>query len=241
MLISIVIPAFNEAQNLKSTLDAIHLAAVAFKDQGWQYECIVCDNNSTDGTGELAKNLGATVAYEPINQISRARNKGAQASKGEWLIFIDADSRPTKELFHCVVREIRSEKTVGGGSVVLMESNRFWFRFCVASWNIVSVIFNWAAGSFIYCRIDAFQSVNGFSEDLFAAEEIDFSKKLKRWAKKRDLKFRIIREAPLWSSARKEDLYTTGEWLSFFGKALLSPVKTLKQRQACQPWYDGRR
>lgn len=241
MLISIIIPAFNEIDNLKSTLEAIYLSAEAFSDIGWRYECIVCDNNSTDGTADLAKSLGAEVVYEPVNQISRARNKGAEASNGDWLIFIDADSRPTKELFNCVVKEIQSEKTVGGGSLVYMESNRFWFKFCVASWNIVSVVFNWAAGSFIYCKNDAFKSVHGFSEDLFAAEEIDFSKKLKRWAGKRNLKFRIIREAPLWSSARKEDLYTTGEWLRFFRKAFFSPMKTLKQRQACQPWYDGRR
>lgn len=241
MLISIIIPAFNEADNLKSTLEAIHSAAVAFNDIGWQYECIVCDNNSTDGTGDLAKNLGAIVVFEPINQISRARNKGAEAAKGEWLVFIDADSRPSKELFCCVVKEIQSGKTAGGGSVVWMESHRFWFRFCVSSWNFISVIFNWAAGSFIYCSNEAFKGVHGFSEDLFAAEEIEFSKKLKRWAKKKTLRFKIIRQAPLWSSARKEELYTTGEWLRFFGKALISPVKTLRQRQACQPWYDGRR
>ena len=53
-------------------------AANAFTQRGWDFELIVCDNNSTDRTAEIARAAGATVEFEPVNQIARARNSGAR-------------------------------------------------------------------------------------------------------------------------------------------------------------------
>ena len=73
-------------------------AAGAFVRRGWGVELIVCDNNSTDRTAEIARNAGARVVFEPVNQIARARNRGAAAATGDWLIFVDADSHPSAGL-----------------------------------------------------------------------------------------------------------------------------------------------
>ena len=75
--VSIVVPAFNEERLLPGSLASIQAASVAFGDAGWQTELIVCDNNSTDRTAEIAAAAGARVVFEPINQIGRARNAGA--------------------------------------------------------------------------------------------------------------------------------------------------------------------
>src|SRR5262245_66406239 len=99
MTISIVVPAFNEARGLAATLASIRRAAAAFDARGWRHELIVCDNNSTDATGAIARDAGAIVVFEPVNQISRARNAGAGRASGNWLLFIDADSHPSPELF----------------------------------------------------------------------------------------------------------------------------------------------
>jgi len=99
MKISIVIPAFNEERLLGESLAQIKVAANVFIKTGWQTELIVCDNNSTDRTAEIARTAGALVVFEPINQIARARNTGASAATGGWLIFVDADSHPSAELF----------------------------------------------------------------------------------------------------------------------------------------------
>jgi glycosyltransferase involved in cell wall biosynthesis len=80
-------------------LQSIRCAASAFSQVGWEHEIIVCDNNSTDRTGELARAEGARVLFEPVNQISRARNAGAAVANGQWLVFVDADSFPSVELF----------------------------------------------------------------------------------------------------------------------------------------------
>src|SRR4051812_8089396 len=90
--ISIVIPAFNEERLIRETLHQIKEAAAVFHERHWETEIIVCDNNSKDQTAQLAREAGACVVFEPINQIARARNRGALEAKGEWLLFVDADS-----------------------------------------------------------------------------------------------------------------------------------------------------
>src|SRR5882724_1071379 len=92
--ISVVVPAFNEERLLPPTLRSTRAAAGAFDARGWRWELIVCDNNSTDRTGEIARAGGAEVVFEPVNQIARARNTGAASAGGDWLVFVDADSRP---------------------------------------------------------------------------------------------------------------------------------------------------
>ena len=74
MKISIVVPAFNEEKLIGATLDKIKEAAKAFPEAGCERELVVCNNNSTDRTEELARAAGAKVVFEPINQIGRARN-----------------------------------------------------------------------------------------------------------------------------------------------------------------------
>ena len=77
MKISIVVPAFNEEKIITRSLGAIHEARAAFTELGWESEVIVCDNNSTDGTAKTARAAGARSVFEPVNQISRARNRCA--------------------------------------------------------------------------------------------------------------------------------------------------------------------
>ena len=83
MLITIAIPAFNEEKLLPSTLSAVAKAGEAFAERGWEKEVVVCDNNSTDHTGEIAEATGARVVFEAENQISRARNAAEHAARGD--------------------------------------------------------------------------------------------------------------------------------------------------------------
>jgi glycosyltransferase involved in cell wall biosynthesis len=107
--VSIVVPAFNEEKLLAATLASIREAA-----GGLDAELIVCDNNSTDRTAEIARQAGAKVVFEPVNQISRARNAGAAAASGDWLVFVDADSFPDRDLFAELSQAMASGRYVGG-------------------------------------------------------------------------------------------------------------------------------
>jgi glycosyltransferase involved in cell wall biosynthesis len=241
MKISMVIPAFNEEKLIEKSLQAIQKASDAFRGLGWETEIIVCDNNSTDHTAELAREAGAKVVFEPINQIGRARNCGAAAAMGDWILFIDADSFPSAELLGEVGKVIASGKAIAGGSTVRLDSSNLTARFLTEAWNLTSRLLHWVAGSFIFCEANAFRAVGGFSNEFFTGEELDLSKRLKRFAGTQKKKIVIVSKFPLLTSDRKLHLYRRGELGRFFLNAFLCPKATMKNRDACSPWYDGRR
>jgi glycosyltransferase involved in cell wall biosynthesis len=239
--ISVVIPAFNEEKLLPATLASVRAAAAAFEARGWATETIVCDNNSTDRTAEIARADGATVVFEPVNQIARARNAGGARASGDWLVFVDADSQPSRALFEEVATTIADGGCIAGGCTVKLASRRLSVRFFVSLWNAISRMCGWAAGSFMFCEASAFRQIGGFSQEIYAAEEIELFRRLKRLARERGRSIVILHRHPLATSDRKVRLYTVREHLAFFLKIGTSRGRVLHDREACFPWYDGRR
>ena len=231
MTLSIVIPAFNEEKLLAGTLACIREAT-----RGMDAEIIVCDNNSTDRTAEIARQGGAKVVFEPVNQISRARNAGAAVASGDWLVFVDADSFPDAALFADLAAAIGSGRTIGGGATVRFDAADFLSHVAVAIWNAISRTMRWAAGSFVFCRSEAFRAIGGFSTELYASEEIDFSRRLKRLGR-----LTILHRHPLRTSGRKLRLYSKREYFALLLRIVLSGGRALKRREDCFAWYDGRR
>jgi glycosyltransferase involved in cell wall biosynthesis len=239
--ISIIIPAFNEERLVGETLRHVWAAAAEFARRGWETETIVCDNNSSDRTAEIARAAGAKVVFEPINQIARSRNAGAAAASGAWLIFVDADSHPSAELFSEVAQQIESGACMAGGATVKLEGHYPIGSRVTGFWNFVSRRLRWLAGSFIFCEAAAFRKVGGFSHELFAGEELDLSRRLKRLAQQERKEIVILYRHPLVTSARKMHLYKRREHLLFLAKTVLAGGKTLNNRESCPLWYDGRR
>ncbi|TMH27747.1 MAG: glycosyltransferase [Betaproteobacteria bacterium] len=241
MRVSIVVPAFNEEKLIAQSLAAIRAASAAFAQRGWDVELIVCDNNSTDGTAALAREAGASVVFEPLNQISRARNAGAAHARGDWLVFVDADSWPTRELFDDAAQAIESGDCLAGGATVHYDTARLDVRLPLAAWNAVSRLLKWAAGCFIFCEAAAFREAGGFSQALYAGEEIELFRRLKTLARARRRRIVILHRHPLLSSDRKVKLYRVSEMRLFLVRMAASRGRSLRTRDACQPWYDGRR
>ena len=240
MKISVVVPAFNEEQLLCKSLSHVKSAANVFNLRGWGVELIVCDNNSTDRTAEIALAAGAKVVFEPFNQIARARNCGAAAATGDWLIFVDADSHPSAELFEDVAEQISSGHCLAGGSTVRLDSRHWLSETVNAFWNVLSRSCRLFAGSFIFCEAAVFRQIGGFSNELFAGEELELSGRLKKLAKKTGRKIVILHRHPLVTSARKLRLYSFGEYFRLVARAAVNR-HTLTNRKACHIWYDGRR
>ena len=241
MQISVIVPAFNEEKLLGASLAEIQAAAAAFTRLGWEFELIVCDNNSTDRTADIARAAGARVVFEPVNQIARARNAGAAAAAGDWLIFVDADSHPSAELFADVAEQISSGKCLAGGTTVRFDDKKFVLRVATGLWNSTSRLKRWMAGAFIFVEAAAFRQVGGFSNELFASEEIDLSQRLKKLARGTGRGLVILHRHPIKTSARKVRLYTLREMLRMIVRAAFRPRRTLTSREATFYWYDGRR
>lgn len=88
--VSVILPAFNEAQVIGRVLDGIRAAAPA--DGSW--EVVVVDDGSTDGTGDRAREHGARVVRHPYNKGNGAAVKsGLRAAQGRLVCLMDADGQ----------------------------------------------------------------------------------------------------------------------------------------------------
>lgn len=242
MKLSFVIPAFNEEKYLADCLRCIDAAVAACaQTHSFSTETIVVDNNSSDDTAGIATQAGATVVFEPVNQISRARNTGARAATGDWLTFIDADSHLSAELLADVLVLIEGGAHIGCGSLLVMPDMPQPWRFTIDIWSWISRMLNWAAGSFVVCRADVFAAIGGFSEEVYVTEEINFSRKAKRYARQHDKAFVVLRDHPLVTSARKAELYSQRELLMQTLRLMLSPRKAPRDKDQLDVWYNDRR
>ncbi len=231
---SVIIPAFNEEELLSETLTALKTAMSQVSAAG---EVIVVDNNSTDGTAQIARDHEVEVVFEPVNQISRARNAGAKRARGRHLVFLDADTIMNAELLKTALANLSSGDCCGGGTVVEMDRMDYApARRVIAVWNWVSTRLELAAGCFIYCLREGFDVVGGFSEAVYASEEIWFSRRLRAWGKKRGLTFRIVETAPIVTSSRKLDWYSPLQLILFFVVLTAVPFG-VRFRSLCAPWY----
>lgn len=95
-MISVVIPLYNKAQNICATLQSV--CAQTYMD----WECIVVDDGSTDGSANVVKNYIRTLEIEDckfkiLSQenfgVSAARNRGIQEAEGEYIALLDADDQ----------------------------------------------------------------------------------------------------------------------------------------------------
>lgn len=236
----IIIPAWNEAAFIERSIGRIREAMDGVV--GHRGELTVVDNNSSDDTAAIARAAGAQVVFEAKNQIARARNAGAAVASGDALIFIDADSWCDSALLQASLDRLAGGKVVGGGSIIRPDrpvggAARRGMDF----WNWIGSTFRLAAGCFVYCRRDAFLEVGGFSDRVYAGEEIYLSRALKRLARRRGMTFEILDVAPVVTSVRKLDWYSP---LQLARQAAIVFVPgALYSKHLCQTWYDidGRR
>lgn len=101
--VSIVIPARDEESRLGPCLEALRGAGA---------ELLVVDDRSSDGTAALARSLGATVvegAELPPGWAGKAwaLQQGLEAARGEWVVFLDADTRPQPGLIGALIEAAR--------------------------------------------------------------------------------------------------------------------------------------
>ena len=239
--LSVVIPAFNEAKLIAGTIGGVRdsLLGAGLAPDG--FEIIVCDNASSDATAALAAEAGAEVVHEPERQIARARNTGASRARAPALLFLDADSWPDVALMKDLLAALADERVVAGGCTMRMEAVPVSIAVGVRLWNLTSRLCGWAAGAFIFCPRDGFRAIGGFGLDYYVAEEIDFSRRIKRWGAPRGLAFTVLHRHPLLTSGRKGALYSQREIGALMLNMLCHPRRFFRDRGLLHLWYDGRR
>lgn len=239
--ISIVIPAFNEARYIARTLESVLRAKARYQGP---LEVIVVDNNSSDETAAIARSLGTAVVFEQVNQIARARNAGAAAATGDYLIFIDADTIIEGDILDKVETSLSSGRVIGGGAWVEPDSGwlgRLLFKYAI---NYVLGLRNVTVGPFLYCDRDAFRKIGGFDEDLYAAEEFALATRLKAEGRKKNKSWKIIKydkEHRVVTSNRKFDKFGGLEMALQNAHMIWKPNEKLRRKNQCKFWYETRK
>ena len=109
--VSVVIPCLNESANIEQ---CVRRSRAALDEAGILGEVLVADNDSEDGSAELAAAAGARVVHEPRRGYGSAYLAGFAAARGEYIVMLDADlTYPFKEIPR-FVEELR-----GGAQLVM--------------------------------------------------------------------------------------------------------------------------
>jgi glycosyltransferase involved in cell wall biosynthesis len=86
--VSVVIPCLNEAENIQ---ECVRRSQAALDGAGILGEVVVADNDSEDGSAELAVAAGARVVHEPRRGYGSAYLAGFAGARGEFIVMLDAD------------------------------------------------------------------------------------------------------------------------------------------------------
>jgi len=231
-MISFIVPAHNEEFELSSTLAAIRAAA---SDAAQPFEIIVVNDASTDVTPQIAEQGGARVVSIHRRQIAAARNAGAGAAQGEYLFFVDADTRITR-MHVTQALSVLEAGYVGGSARVAMDGLiPIWGRILLHTFSSLYFGIKLGAGAFLFTTRRNFEAIGSFDEQYFAGEEVYFSLALRKLGR-----FKVLRE-PVLTSGRKLRMYPAKEILGTLFIMILGGPRMARSRARLRLWYDGKR
>lgn len=172
-LVSFVIPAHDEAELVPRAL-----ASVAGQTRRDVVEAVVVDNASRDATVARVRtfaehtDLPVRLVAEARLGVARARNRGAQAARGLFLTFLDADSQAAPDLAEKVLEKVAAGWPAGCIRVTA-DTSDLVDRAFFALMEVGKHLFGVRAQMF-YCDRALFWSHHGFREDLRLAEDLEF-------------------------------------------------------------------
>lgn len=238
MLISVVIPAFNEEAYLGSTLASLNRAKASLEIQaGLRAEIIVVDNASDDSTAEVARALGATVATEKQRNVAKVRNSGAKLSVGDVLVFVDADTVVPDKLLSRIVAAMSDASCYGGAVDPDYQPKKVTVKVYLQFWRILGRFMGMAQGATQFCRRDPFFALNGYDESLFMGEDVDFYWRLKGLARRQSGRVVSLEDLRVIPSTRRFD-----QWRLWRTLVWTNPVFILlfQRRKTCwHGWYKA--
>ena len=231
-MISFIVPAYNEELELLSTITAIRAAGSV---ETRQYEIIVVDDASADATAQIAAMAGARVISINRRQIAAARNAGARAARGDYLFFVDADTRINRT--HIVEGVAALDAGYAGGSARVVTDGfiPLWGRIFVRIFCTVYFGLNLGAGAFLFTARRNFDAIGGFDEQYFIGEEVYFSLALRKLGR-----FKVLRE-PILTSGRKLRMYSARQVLVRSFWIVIGGPTAARSRDKLDVWYDGKR
>ena len=189
--ISIIIPTINEADNLPLLLSDLSI----IQNEG---EILIVDCGSKDKTIDIANIYGAKVYISKEKNRGLQLNIGAKNSKGDWLIFLHADTRLTQDWFTKIKSIFKKDKNYIYFFKFKINDKKMIYRFLEILVNIRSRYFKKPYGDqgLIIHRSTYFK-YNGFRE-IPLMEDIDFLRRLNNKKNLKQLKSTILISSRKW-------------------------------------------
>jgi glycosyltransferase involved in cell wall biosynthesis len=230
-LVSCIVPVFNGERYLGEALDSI--LAQTYR----QFECIVIDDGSTDGTAEVVSRYGERVSYlwQANAGPGAARNRGISAAEGDLVAFLDADDlwHPEKLARQVARFEARSELDL----CITWAQN-----FCAPELSARDEYRGdpryqqpWRGFGCptLLARREAFDAIGGFNVDLRLGEDLDWF----AHARERGLTLELLPDVLVYR--RLHPWNTTRLFKARLSDALAEVVKRSLERRRAASRVDG--
>jgi rSAM/selenodomain-associated transferase 2 len=174
--LSIIIPTFNEAENIAALINFLQK-----NNQDELIEIIITDGQSTDDTVAVATRADAIVVVSPNKGRASQMNYGASIAKADVLYFLHADSLPPMGYADKIAEQIKNGYSIGC----------FRLQFDTAHWflkvNAWFARFDYNAFRFgdqsMFVIKDVFIKAGGFNEKLIVMEDQEIVHRLKKYGK----------------------------------------------------------
>ena len=177
---SIIIPAYNEEQNLSRCLQSI--ADLDYPKE--RYQVIVVDNGSTDRTQDIARSLHAKLLVDADLNVAGLRNLGVRNSDGDVLAFVDADCTVESFWLRNAAIYAADQKVAAWGAPAAPPGNATWVQrtwFLVRKKEEPVQQVDWLETMNLFVRKNQFIEVGGFNEALDTCEDVDFCYRIKQY------------------------------------------------------------
>jgi len=189
-VISIIIPTLDEERSLPPLLAAIHQERAA-------HEVIVVDGGSQDRTLEVARDRGVrTLVSRPGR--GAAISNGAEASRGDVLFFLHADSTLPPGALDRINEVLSTDANINGGNFRLVfDADTSFSRWLTGFYAWIRLLGFYYGDSGIFVRRSVYEALGGF-RPMPLMEDLDFVRRLERFGRTC-----CIKDPPLVTSSRR--------------------------------------
>jgi glycosyltransferase involved in cell wall biosynthesis len=236
-ILSVVIPAFNEAMYLPvylpTVLESLHRWERVSGERG---EVIVVDNASTDSTAKIAAEFGVRVVSEPVRNIGQVRNTGAAAATGPYLFFTDADVALPPTGIETAMQHMYAGECVGGAIPPQYLCKRLGARLLCRYWDWYRSRHGGAQGVAQFCTSAAFRQLGGYLTELYMSEDVEFFARLRALGDRRGQPVAVLEKLRVEPSTRRYDQWPT--WRMVWWQNPITARLRLTSPHFWRHWYD---
>lgn len=198
MQVSIIIPTYNEAENIAQLIRYLKQ-----HNNGSLAEIFVIDGGSLDNTLELAEQEGALVVSSPEKGRAAQMNYGASIVRGDVIYFVHADTLPPPTYLIDIVQAVNEGYDLG--RYLSKYDSKSWLLKMNAFLSRLDTFAGMGGDQTLFITKKLFKQTGGFDGSMKIMEEFEFCARARKQGR-----YKIIHK-PVLISARK---YDTNGWLT---------------------------